>query len=124
MRKIILQAAAVAMAALLGVAVVSKAAYPAGCVDNYPPQAYAQFLQTNANGSKNYVLYKWDSDSGNVPGSMAVYNTQGQIKAQSSTGYINLTQPKGSGYWHVDGTDVNSCGGYVKWVRTGIALYN
>ena len=120
MRKVFLS---IMTAGLLGLTLLVSVANAGltGCPNQYLPQGYAQLLKVNPDGSKDYTLYRWDSD--NLPaGSMAVYNSRGQIMARGTT-YINLRMPKGAGYWHLDITDVNKCGAFVRWLHS-VVLYN
>jgi len=94
----------------------------AACVNNYLPQSYAELQSINPDGSKTYLLYRWDYDTGAF-GKMAVYDSSGRMKAQSSQDYLYITQPKGAGYWHLDITDTNSCGALVRWLHS-VVLYN
>jgi len=101
---------------------LSTATSYAACVNNYLPQSYAHLETINPDGSKTYVLYRWDYDTGAF-GKMAVYDSSGRIKAQSSQDYLYITQPRGAGYWHLDITDTNSCGAFVRWLHS-VVLYN
>lgn len=126
MRSFLINSAlALATIAVLGFGpMLAPTATAAGCTNTNYPQAYLQVYGKDASGGLPYTIYKWDADNYSVPGSLALYNSQGQIKNISSAGYIQGVWPKGAGYGHVDMTDVNSCGQFVRWVRSGIVLFN
>ena len=108
MRSFIVRSA-IAIATVLSLGFSAQAA----CVDNGKPIGTSQVLSYDADGSRNVSIWYYDPDISNV-GGIARYNTSGQVLQTTTVPYMNFTVKTGQ---YVVFKNVNSCGGFVSWVR-------